>query len=71
MGHKVTSRDRFREFLDNLVEDFESEITTISLVRYHGLVGDDDPGLSWAIKRVLEDYMPYEDYRQWLTEKDG
>ena len=73
--------DKFRKALENLAYDYEDEIVSKSLMEYYELCSkpdkfdhaDDwvepDKDLLWAIDRVLQDFMPYSDYREWVKER--
>ena len=56
---------KIAEFLDNHVD----EIVVEELKTYYNTVEDnDDPELTWAIDRVLKDFMVTEDYVAWRKE---
>lgn len=68
---------RFDRMLRNLRDDYEDEITVVSLMRYYDLCCepnkdeggheiDLDTTILEAIERVLEDYMCKADYSAWL-----
>jgi hypothetical protein len=76
----ITSR--FDRMLLKLSDDYEDEITVVSLMRYYDLccepnkdeggeLIDPDTTILEAIERVLEDFMCKADYSDWLlTVKD-
>jgi hypothetical protein len=76
----ITSR--FDRMLRNLGEDYEDEITVVSLMRYYDLCCkpnkdeggheiDQDITILEAIERVLEDYMCAADYNAWILSVKG
>jgi hypothetical protein len=67
---KITTR--FDKMLRRLRDDYEDEITVVSLMKYYDLsLDDDDPTILEAIERVLEDYMCTADYSAWLLTRKG
>ena len=55
----------FEQFIDNHMD----EIVVEELKTYYSAVKDNnDPELTWAIDRVLKDYMVNEDYAVWRRE---
>ena len=73
---------RFDRMLRNLRDDYEDEITVVSLMRYYDLCCEpnkDEGGweidlditILEAIERVLEDYMNVADYNAWILSVKG
>ena len=73
---------RFDRMLRNLRDDYEDEITVVSLMRYYDLCCEpnkDEGGweidlditILEAIERVLEDYMNAADYNAWILSVKG
>ena len=61
-----TITSRFANMLRDLQDDYEEEIVVVSLMKYYEICSDGDEDLLWAIKRVLQDYMPSKDFNDWL-----
>ena len=68
---------RFDRMLRNLRDDYEDEITVVSLMRYYDLCCEPnkdeggweiepDTTILEAIERVLEDFMCKADYNAWM-----
>lgn len=68
---------RFDKMLRNLRDDYEDEITVVSLMKYYNLCCepnkdeggheiDLDTSILEAIERVLEDYLNKADYNAWM-----
>ena len=63
-----TLTDRFSKMVEEYLNDFEEEITVVTLLNYYSVcskldIQDDD--LLWAIDRVLQQFMPITDYTAW------
>lgn len=63
-----TLTDRFSKMVEEYLNDFEEEITVVTLLNYYSVLSkldiqDDD--LLWAIDRVLQQFMPSTDYTAW------
>jgi len=59
---------RLSKRLMEIVDDFEEEIVVMSLSKYYDLI-EEETDLKWAIERVLQDYMEYNEYNEWLKSK--
>jgi len=74
----ITSR--FSNMLKNLQDDYEDEIVVVSLMKYYEMCAkpdkidntrdeyiDPDEDLLWAIERVLQDFMPTDEFNGWVA----
>lgn len=64
---------RFSKMLIDLQDDYEEEITIVTLLNYYNLCNKDmdevDKDLLWAIERILQDFMTTHDFDHWLQNR--
>jgi len=60
----------FSELIEEFIDSHVDELVAEELKGYYNTVKDnDDPDITWAIDRVLKDYMVNEDYVAWRKEQ--
>ena len=63
-----TLTDRFSKMVEEYLNDFEEEITVVTLLNYYSVCSKSDlqdGDLLWAIDKVLQQFMPSADYTAW------
>ena len=63
-----TLTDRFSKMVEEYLNDFEEEITVVTLLNYYSVCSksdEQDDDLLWAIDMVLQQFMPSADYNAW------